>query len=251
MDAASGNLKVGAGVSTRKQANSEVDHLLEVSQRLATRTAVIEQRLNERLEAVRAVYDLTPRALLSSHRQLRELGVLGTDPSPTEFWDVTANPLAQAMVEAASRVIDDEISIFEDAVDRFRRSLTTLVMTTGDDCRPAAAEVLQQCIDQMVSCGLDRDPINELGAQWQLRLRRAASRSLFPKLMLVSTHNSEPLIAVAEMALLDTSPWAHDDRLLSAFELAHADVRQHLRDRLGQMSVVVTHRTSRKLQATS
>ncbi len=251
MDAASGNLKVGAGVSTRNQGTAEGDHLLEVSQRLTTRTAVVEQRLNERLEAVRSVYDLTPRALLSSHRQLRELVALGTDPSPTEFWEVTANPLAQAMVEAASRVIDDEVGIFEDAVTRFRRSLTTLVMTTGEDCRPAAAAVLQECIDQMATCSLDRDPINELGAQWQQRLRRAAGRRLFPKIMLVSTNKSEPLIAVAEMSLLNECPWAHDDRLLSAFELAHADVRQHLRDRLGEMSVVMTHRTGRKLQAAS
>lgn len=238
-------------MSTRKQANSEVDQLLEISQRLVTRTAVIEQRLNERLEAVRAVYDLNPRALLSSHRQLREMAAQGTDPSPTEFWEVTANPLASAMVEAASRVIDDEIGIFEDAVSRFRRSLTTYVMSTGDDCRPEAADVLQKSIDQMASCGLDRGPINELGAQWQQRLRRAATRSLFPKIMLVSTNKSEPLISVAEMSLLDQSPWSHDDRLLSAFELAHADVRQHLRDRLGQMSVVVTSRTGRKLQTAS
>jgi hypothetical protein len=233
-------------VSTNNRGTSENDHLRCISERLTQRTAVIESRMRKRMESVRLAYDLDARALLSSHRQVKELSKFGAAPSPIEFWGVTANPRGQALVHAASAVIDDELRELDRALERFRRSIVASAKHPAYEPEVFRA-VLAEQLERLAACQMDPGPINKLGARWQGRLRRAAALSLYPRLLFVSANQSDPLIAQAEMALLDAGPWAHDDRLLSAFELAHADVRVYLREQLGDRSVVVPSRPSRKL----
>lgn len=262
---ASGNLKVGAGVSTSTREIHEDDHLHDATSRLMSRTAVIETRLGQRLEAVRGAFDLAPRALLSSHRQVHELNRLGVAPSPIDYWSVTANPVGQALVHAATPVIEEELEHFEGALNRFNLSVAVASksrsaepssaagpsQTTGLSTSLQARSTRDECCARIMACALDAEPLNRLGRRWQGRLRRAAIRSALPQLLLASARDAEKLIAVAEVELLDQAPWAHDDRLLSAFELAHADVRVLLRDRLAEISVVVPSRTRRKLDTSS
>ncbi len=98
--------------------------------------------------------------------------------------------------------------------------------------------IISECCDRIASSQLDAEPLNRLGRRWQSQLRRAAIVSVLPRILISSARDAEDLIAAAEVKLLDQAPWAHDDRLLSAYELAHADVRVLLRDRLTALSTM-------------
>lgn len=227
--------------------SNESDHLHGATDRLTSRTAVIEARLAERLEAVRRVYDLGPRALLSSHRQVKALDRLGVAPSPVDYWSVSANPVGQMLVNAAAPVIEEELKCFEDAVSRYHRSVAN---GAGGWPTEAAQAVVDECCFRISSSQLDAEPLNRLGRRWQSQLRRAAMVSALPRILFSSARDADAHINAAEVELLDQAPWAHDDRLLSAYELAHADVRVLLRDRLARFSVIGPGQASRKLGTT-
>lgn len=235
--------EVGAGVSTSNREKTEIDRHRDVSQRLMDRTAAIERRLGARLEQSRQTHDLDVRALLASHQELAQQAETGSAPSPAEFWATTANPRAQALVEACRVVIDDEIAQFAEAAARFQRSVAIAAESSGYKDQPYI-ETLDACVDRLSECALDPGPINRLGDRWQRRLRRTATRKHLGRMLLSSPQKFDQLIGQSELALLDAAPWAHSDRLLSAHELAHADVRIHLRDRLSEISVIVPTRSS-------
>ncbi len=65
--------------------------------------------------------------------------------------------------------------------------------------------------------------------------------------VLTSPGGFELAVAAAEMALLSQAPWSHDDRLLSAFELAHGRLRDHGLDverRLRRQTRAMFHRAA-------
>ena len=67
------------------------------------------------------------------------------------------------------------------------------------------------------------------------------------RLLICTPSEGQRLLAQSELELFDQAPWTHDDRLLSAFELANADVRAYLRDRLSELSVIVPRQSVREL----
>jgi hypothetical protein len=238
----------GAGVSTNNREQSDIGRHREISKRLIDRTAAIERRMRDRLETVRALHDLDGRALLSSHREVAELVELNIAPPPVEFWATTAHPRAQPLVTAACTVLDEQIDDFAEATQRFERSVAMMAGRPGYNPEPYSATV-GECVQRLSDVSLDRSALDALGEKWQARLRRSAVRRTFFKLLIASPSQCDRLTTTAEMALFDEPPWAQDDRLLSAFELAHADVRLHLRHRLAGLSVIVPRFTSRELIA--
>ena len=83
-------------------------------------------------------------------------------------------------------------------------------------------------VDRVLDAIPPPDPINELGEWWQRRLHRGALVRSLPRLLL-SGVEAELVVGTAELALLDGPPWSHGDRLLSAFELAHSEIRSQTR----------------------
>ncbi len=233
-------------MSTTKQEQSDTGRHREISTRLMDRTAAIERRLRARLQTVQATHDLDGRALLSSHREIGELAQLNIAPTAADFWATTANPRAQSLVAAASVVIDSEIDDFALALQRFERSVALVSDRAGYAHEPYL-ETVGTCVEQLTRAGLDRSKLDVIGARWHARLRRAAFRRSVFRLLICTPSEGQRLLAQSELELFDQAPWTHDDRLLSAFELAHADVRAYLRDRLSELSVIVPRQSVREL----
>ncbi len=213
-------------------------------------TSLIERRLRARLDNIRRVHDLDWRALLVSHREVLGLHQLGVAPSALEFWSGTATPATEALIGEACLAIDEELVEFHRIARRFARGAVAASRLPGYDPTPFDEE-LTRSVELLAGCNIDRAPLDRLGTRWQAKLRRTAQRTILPKLLLVPLRTADALVARHEMALLEQAPWAHDDRLLSAFELAHADIRSHLRERLRRTSVVVPRRSGRKLVTAS
>ena len=83
-------------------------------------------------------------------------------------------------------------------------------------------------IDDFLAAASTANRINEVGAWWQGRLRRKAILTAAGRLLITPIERCELVVTSAEMDLLSGPPWCHDDRLLSAFELAHGDLRDHV-----------------------
>lgn len=210
----------------------------DIPQRLLDRTAVIQRRLVERLDNVRRAHDLDWRTLLSAHREVAELARRGTAPSPSEYWAITASPATIPLMTAARLAIDAEIESYQDALGRFAQSVARAARVEGYDPAPYDA-ALGASAELIGVCSLDRTELDRIGARWQTRLRRRAQWSNLRASLFVSVHRADAMTLIRELELLDEAPWAHDDRLLWAFEVAHSEVRTHLLNRLEQVSVVV------------
>ncbi|MDA3040818.1 MAG: hypothetical protein O3C27_15060 [Actinomycetota bacterium] len=205
--------------------------------------------MTARLDNVRRAHGLDRRTLLASHREVAELEELGLAPTLGEFWATTANPATEPLVRAACAVIDEELIELRRVLQRFGQ--VTLAASRDADYEPAAYRVeLGAALERLSNCGIDRSSLDRLGARWQTKLRRAARAASLPRSVFLSVRRADDLIGQLEMELLDRAPRAHDDRLLSAFELAHADIHAHLRDGhrdgLRKTSVVVPRRAARK-----
>jgi hypothetical protein len=151
-------------------------------------------------------------------------------------------PAAQRLIDDAKAVIDDEMEAFASESVSFRRSARLL--TDGDPVRLARAQqTLTEALDTMETIALDPAPLDEIGDRFQRRLRRSASASLLPRSFLISPSETERIVDRLELELLDVAPYAHCDKLLVAFELAHADVRAYVRDHVRAMRLVASLRT--------
>ncbi len=215
---------------------------------LLRETSDIEQRLRSRLDNVRRDHDLDWRTLAASHREVADLSRMKVAPSPAEFWVHTAGPATSPLVEKACQVIDEEVEEFRRVVYRFGQAVADESRDPG--YTPDASDhAFARAVQCLAGGGLDRTPLDRLGSRWQAKLRRSARAAAMPRSLLMPVRRADELVARIEMELLDQAPWAQDDRLLSAFELAHADVRSHLRERLRRTSVIVPRRSTGKLVA--
>jgi hypothetical protein len=130
---------------------------------------------------------------------------------------MTALPRSQVLKAVATAAIDHELDGIADDLDgRW----------------PAGSDPARLLLAALPSL----DPIDELGRWWQRRLRRAATLRALPLIALRAPSQAELVIANVEMSLLDRAPWSHGDRLLSAFETAHAEVISHGRRRVGGLA---------------
>ncbi len=173
----------------------------------------------------------------------------GTEPTPSEYWEMTAEPMAAMLANTSIAAIDDELGHAEAAVEKFCESVR--IINRSSIAHITAAEVrhhLETELGPLRECAVSTDHINGLANRWSAQLRRAAWRRHVPLLLFRSTAEADAIIGQAQVALVEEPPWAHTDRLLSAFELCHADIRTHLFDRVaevGTLSPVAAPHSSR------
>jgi hypothetical protein len=169
--------------------------------------------LTHHLEALYAVHGLNRHELIAVQRGIVKLQRAGVAPSANEFWEMTALPRAQVLTVVATAALDRELAAI-------------LPVSPRDPClTESLAAALAMC-----------DPVDELGRWWQRRLRRAAMLRALPQVMWRAPGQAELTVARIEMELLDRAPWSHGDRLLSAFEVAHADVVAYGRRRITDLA---------------
>ncbi len=216
----------------------------KVRARLTERAVVICTRANERLDVVRHSYEIDDRALLQTQREVGRQIETGLAPSSAQFWQSVASPLAERLADAAKAVIDDEFKEFAASTLRFRRSVRSMGPLSPSMLRRAEAD-LSGVYDLMETVALDAAPLNAVGERFQRRLRRTASRSMLPRSFLISPGETERIIDAVELELLDTPPYCQCDKLLVAFELAHADIRTYVRDHAARMRLL----SARKLRS--
>lgn len=161
--------------------------------------------LRQALDQVRREHGLGRRELMAYQRAVHALRRAGQAPTPDEFWAATAQPRAQRLADAARAAIDAELEPL------------------------ARSGALVSASDVATALPSTQD-IDGLGQWWQRRLRRAATLRALPDVAARLPDAAELTIAHHEMWLLDQPPWSHGDRLLSAFELAHAEIRRHGRE---------------------
>lgn len=196
-------------------------------QALAESARTSTTRLQTKLRQATDDHGIDRQELLTAQRDIVRLERAGAVPSPTEYWQRSALPRASAMIEQAMTAIVDEGEDLGRTLDRFivdveESPLQTWATTQSG--RGTIHQVTSQAIDQLLDAVPAPDGIHSLGEWWQRRLRMRAIRQTMPRLLL-SRGNIDAVIGKAEMALLDQPPWCHGDRLLSAFELAYAEIR--------------------------
>ncbi|MFW2381769.1 MAG: hypothetical protein ACN4GZ_08440, partial [Acidimicrobiales bacterium] len=143
--------------------------------------------------------------------------------------------------------IDDEFAHIDDAIDRFSESVR--IINRSGSAHITAAQVrhiLEAELGVLDSCTASTDNINLLAHRWSTQLRRAAWRRQAHILLFRSAAEADAIIGQAQVALVDECPWAHTDRLLSAFELGHADIRTHLIDRIADVGTLSPVTVSRR-----
>lgn len=161
--------------------------------------------LREAMARVCRDHGLGRRELMAYQRAVHALTRAGQAPGPDEFWATTAQPRARRLLDAARDAIDAELA-------------------------PLARSGALVSAAEVAAALPSTDDIDELGQWWQRRLRRAATLRALPDVAARRPGAAEITIAHHEMWLLDQPPWSHGDRLLSAFELAHAEIRRHGRE---------------------
>ncbi len=215
--------------------STSVPELTAARDRLRQRIDTSARRLSSRLRVIADAHDLRGSDLKRTQRELRKMGQEGTQPTPAEFWQTTAEPMAAMLVNTSISAVDDEITNVEDAIEKFSESVR--IINRSGAAHISAAQVRQILENDLLileACAASTDGINQLANRWSVQLRRAAWRRQFPGLLFASSADADAVIGQAQVALVEEAPWAHTDRLLSAFELGHADIRTHLFDRIAE-----------------
>ncbi len=193
-------------------------------------------------------YDLDRRELAFAQRQITRLRRAGLLPGTTEYWESTAVPRASVLVDASLGLISDEADQVHIALERFLVAASRSALEpwiSGADGQAAVQRSGRAAIDRLVSAIPLPDGIDDLGEWWQNQLHRRALLRAVPQL-LVSRQQPATVIGQAELALLDSPPWNYGDRLLSAFELAHGEIRtEATRVANRMMAQVAEHRDGR------
>ncbi|MEM8922581.1 MAG: hypothetical protein AAGD35_03695 [Actinomycetota bacterium] len=180
----------------------------------AASTELIVERLRSRLRTTVAAHGLSRRELIDVQRGVMRLQHIGLAPSGDDFWYSTALPRSRTFIERVRTVIDDELGVLIADVG-YSWATTAIDGRPHGDVLEGVLPILPRSAD-----------LDELGWWWQRRLRRAAIRTAIPRLLRARTGDLSLVLARAEMQLLDQPPWAHGDRLLSAFELAYAEIER-------------------------
>ncbi len=187
-------------------------------------------RLQGRLNVAIDRYDLDRRELMAAQHQVTRLRRAGLVPSPTDYWESTAVPRAEALVENSVDAVLDEGQRLSDAIDRFLTATSRSTLEPwirGAEGQAAIQQTGAAAIDRLVGAVPSAESIDDLGEWWQRQLHRRAVLRSIPRL-LTSRDSAETIIGAVELEILDSSPWCYGDRLLSAFELAHAEIRSQI-----------------------
>ncbi len=185
------------------------------------------ERLANRLRRALSMHDLNRQELLAAQRDVSRLKRIGALPGPTEYWQRSALPRAALMVDESMAAVVEEGQVLGEAIDRFLTELDRPPLAEWADERlapTALTDATSGAIGQLIEAVPSATSIDALGSWWQRRLHRAAVVRAIPELM-SSLAEAELIIGRTEMQLLDRPPWSHGDRLLSAFELAHGEIR--------------------------
>lgn len=201
-------------------------------------------RLKLDLGEVIATHGLSKSELMMTHRAVGRLARSGLAPTLDDFWAATALPRAAPLLEDARRVIDHELDRLAENADRHQdRSAdsggmyTQPLIVLGSAARRSAPIAVVEEVERRLAAALPSNgPLDDLGLWWLRRLRRAALVRALPALLGDVPAAARMAIANREMQLLLRPPWSHGDRLLSAFELAHADLRRYGRHRIAATS---------------
>lgn len=185
-------------------------------------------RLNRRLQQTVDQHDLGRKELLSAHRDAVRLERAGALAGPTEYWQRSALPRAALLVDPSMAALVDEGDNLGRSLDHFLCNLDQArhPWADTDSGRIAATQASARAIDRMLQAVPSAHTIHSLGSWWHRRLRRAAVLQALPQLARAGAAGQiDIVIGRAELDLLNGPPWAHGDRLLSAFELAHSEIR--------------------------
>ncbi|NNE95588.1 MAG: hypothetical protein HKN24_06120 [Acidimicrobiales bacterium] len=213
--------------------------LTAATDRLRQRIDTSARRLQSRLQVIADAHDLRRSDLTRTTRELKRMGHDGSEPSPTEFWEMTAEPMAAMLLNTSIAAIDDELAAVEDAIDRFSESVRIINRSATTHVSAGRVRLmLEEELRVLERCAASTDNINRLAGRWSNQLRRAAWRRQAPLLLFRSAAEADALLSQAQVALVETAPWAHTDRLLSAFELCHADIRTHLIDKVAEVGTL-------------
>jgi hypothetical protein len=205
-------------------------------ERLSSDADVSRHRLALRLRQVLSRHDLTRQELLAAQRDVVRLSRIGAQPTPTEFWQRTALPRAAILVDESMNAIVEEGAALGQSVDEFLAGLAGPSLTDWADRSLDGAQLLAATevpINRLIEAVPPPQSIDGLGRWWQRRLRWTARRQSLPELVarLLSASGPEArtvgreIVDQTELSVLDGPPWCHGDRLLSAFELAHAEIK--------------------------
>lgn len=213
--------------------------------RFSRRAQSIAALLAHRLETALLLHDLSEKRLWAAHRTVARLHRQGLAPTPTRYWEETAQPEAR-------RLLHEAMQIFEAERDELKKALQQFAITVGEQRRAEAMAVdhvtsdryqpangldpaisvdlavARNGIDVFLAAASTGGRLNEVGAWWQGRLRRRAILATAGRLLITPLERCELAVSAAEMKLLSGPPWCHDDRLLSAYEVAHSDLRDHV-----------------------
>ncbi len=225
------------------------DELAPAFDRFRHRVDSLTATLLAGMTDIHEAHGLTYAELVRTQRALRRLESETRAPSAQAFWDTTAYPRAQMLVTAAEPLVEQAGHAFGDAANRLTRSVE-LATESHQSISTIAPGLLRRMIDVggnvVRTATPSRDGIDQIGERWHRRLRRAAWKSVVPSQFAMSTAALEDRIDHMELELLEQLPWAHGDRLLSAFELAHVDVKAMIRS-ASQASI--TNTVDRELSA--
>ncbi len=190
---------------------------------LVRRVESAVDQLNVRLEVVRSAHDLTWRGLLSEQRKVNALRRAGVAPSSEQFWRETALPMTELLRSASRAVIDEEFARVNDGVAHLLRA-------AGDIDPTVTTPVMTSAVMPLRLVDSDQGPLDRVGERWQRQLRAAAVRRVAVPLLVSPARETRERVLSAELDLLSRAPWMHGDRLLSAYEAAHSEIRTHLRN---------------------
>ncbi len=208
------------------------DRHREASRRLTDRTAAIVERLEAELSRTQADLELDWRALLASQRDVAEQAARGTAPLANVFWMHQAEPRADDLRAACIDVIDAHLILLWDALAVHWRTVEPLL--TDDAARDRAREETARIVAPLRNLRLDRRSLDAVGERWQERLRRQAIRRHIRTGGATGDGFSDAIDA-QELQMLKLAPWAQADQLLSAFELAHADLGRAVTERVDRI----------------
>lgn len=199
-------------------------------ERLSSDVGASAERLHRQMIEVQACCGLGRRELAETQRAIRRLMREGRAPAPNDFWETTAQPRADRLVRLGIAVVDEEMARLRGGVKPKPWSRHRFFDGTQTSPEPTEAWV-----DQLQGALRATNRIDDLGRWWQRRLRWAALAHAIPEVITQTPAGAELVVSSAEMGLLDQAPWAHGDRLLSAFELANRDLHHYATRRFAQV----------------
>jgi hypothetical protein len=212
--------------------------------RLDQESTAIARDLRSTLLAAYELHDLTRREVQTAQREIERLARSGLLPKPAAYWSDVAVPRASLLVDGAMGAVNGAGAGLADHVDRFLTATSRSTLEPWISSADGLAQLqvtANQAIDRVLEVIPDDEGINQIGEWWQRGLRRAATTRAIPKL-LVSPEPADVVIGTAELSLLDQAPWCYGDRLLSAFELAHSEIRTRARGLTDEIRLDVRQR---------